>query len=544
MKNKFIKIASILSFAALFNLSAQAQTATFEDIQLQGANSVKIPNTGTVNSNFTSGSCTFSNSYAISFGGYWNSGWAFSKVNDTTTAGFTNLYGSYANKGFNNSNNYAVSQNETFIKINQNTLTGLYVTNTTYAALSMKNGDAFAKKFGGSNGNDSDWFKLTINAYQNGNLKTEKVEFYLADYRFNDNSQDYIVKDWTFVNLTSLGGLDSLKFTLTSSDTNQFGLKTPAFFCVDHIITNADTATFENLNLPFGQDYWNRGSKVFTEEYNSGTTFFGSEYSVTPSYNYWSDGFAISNETDSTTEGFTNLFSSANGRGAFNSNNYAVCNGNSTLITAQGKGIADAGIIAKGIWINNGTYPYFSMLKGDGFGKKFGGQSGNDSDFFRVIIHGYLRNKKIIDSVIFYLADFRNSDNSKDYILKNWAYADLTKLGYVDSISFKLESSDVGQFGMNTPAFFCIDNFEFDVITSVNEIAKNNAVKIYPNPSTENIYVNYEGDFSTIHIINLQGKTVLQSTTKNIDISGLENGIYIAQIITENGVLNSKFVKQ
>jgi hypothetical protein len=309
-------------------------------------------------------------------------------------------------------------------------------------------------------------------------------------------------------------------------------------------MTNADTATFENLNLPFGQAYWNRGSKVFTEEYISGSAYFRSSYSVSPSYNYWSKGFAISNETDSTTEGFTNLFSSANGRGALNSNNYAVCNGNSTLITAQGKGIADAGIIAKGIWINNGTYPYFSMLKGDGFGKKFGGQSGNDSDYFRVIIHGYLRNKKIIDSVIFYLADFRNSDNSKDYILKNWAYADLTKLGYVDSISFKLESSDVGQFGMNTPAFFCIDNFEFDYKLSVNEIGKNSSVKIYPNPSTEKIYVNYESDFSTINIINLQGKTILKSNTKNIDISGLENGIYIAQIMTENGVLNSKFVKQ
>lgn len=543
MKNKLIKIASVLSFATLFNLNVQAQTADFEDIQLSGANSVKIPNTGTVNSNFTSGSCAFSNSYTISFGGYWNNGWAYSKVNDTTTAGFTNLYGSYANKGFNNSNNYAVSQNETFIKINQNTLTGLYVTNTTYAALSMKNGDAFAKKFGGTSGNDSDWFKLTINAYQNGNLKTEKVEFYLADYRFTDNSKDYIVKDWTFVNISSLGSLDSLKFTLTSSDTNQFGLKTPAFFCVDNIITNADTATFENLNLPFGQDYWNRGSKVFREDFISGLTFFPSEYAVTPSYNYWSDGFAISNSTDSITEGFTNLYSSANGKGAKNSNNYAVSNGNTTFVTAQGKA-TDISITAKGIWLNNGTYPYFSMLKGDGFGKKFGGASGNDSDYFRVIIHGYLGNKKTIDSVIFYLADYRNADNSKDYILNDWAYADLTKIGKVDSISFKLESSDVGQFGMNTPAFFCIDNFEYDYKLNVNEIGKNNSVKIYPNPSSENIYVNYEGDFNSINIINLQGKNVLQSNTKNINISGLENGIYIAQIMTENGVLNTKFVKQ
>lgn len=544
MKNKFIKIASILSFAALFNLSAQAQTADFEDIQLQGANSVKIPNTGTVNSNFTSGSCTFSNSYAISFGGYWNSGWAFSKVNDTTTAGFTNLYGSYANKGFNNSNNYAVSQNETFMKINQNTLTGLYVTNTTYAALSMKNGDAFAKKFGGTNGNDSDWFKLTINAYQNGNLKTEKVEFYLADFRFADNSKDYIVKDWNFVNLTSLGGLDSLKFTLTSSDTNQFGLKTPAFFCLDNIITNADTATFENLNLPFGQDYWNRGSKVFTEEYRSGESYFVSKFTVSPSYNYWSDGFAISNGTDSITKGFENLFSSANGRGVKNSTNYAVSNGNNGF-RMNGVPI-DANLKSIGLYINNGTYSYFSMKDGDGFAKKFGGVSGNDSDYFRIIIKGYRKNSKFKDSVVFYLADFRDSDNSKDYILKDWKYVELKSIGYgfFDSLSFELESSDVGQFGMNTPSFFCIDNFEYNVITSVNEVAKNNAVKIYPNPSTENIYVNYESDFSVINFINLQGKNVLQSKNKNIDISGLENGIYIAQIMTENGVLNSKFVKQ
>ncbi len=542
MKNKFIKIASILSFAALFNLSAQAQTADFEDIQLQGANSVKIPNTGTVNSNFTSGSCTFSNSYAISFGGYWNSGWAFSKVNDTTTAGFTNLYGSYANKGFNSSSNYAVSQNETFMKINQNTLTGLYVTNTTYAALSMKNGDAFAKKFGGTNGNDSDWFKLTINAYQNGNLKTEKVEFYLADFRFADNSKDYIVKDWTFVNLVSLGSLDSLKYTLTSSDTNQFGLKTPAFFCVDHIMTNADTATFENLNLPFGQDYWNRGSKVFTETYQSGNAYFQSAFNVSPSYNYWSDGFAISNSTDSTTEGFTNLYSSANGKGYNKSTNYAVSNGNNGFVLKQ---IIDTRPYLIGMWVNNSTYTYFSMLNGDGFAKKFGGISGNDPDFFRIIISGYYYNqRKLSDSVVFYLADFRSTDNSKDYILKDWKYINLESIKDADSFYVKLESSDVGQFGMNTPAFFCLDELVFKYFLSTNEVTKNSSVKIYPNPSTENIYVNYESDFNSINIINLQGKNVLQSKNKNIDISGLENGIYIAHIITENGILNSKFVKQ
>ena len=543
MKNKFYKSALAIGIAALLSTNLSAQTSTFEDITLQGANDFKIPSNGNFDSKFSSGSCDFKNNYDISYGGFWTSGWAYSKTNDTITGDYSNLYASYANKGVGNSNNYAVSQNETFIHLKQNSIQGLYISNTTYAALSMKKGDAFAKKFGGNSGNDSDWFKVTINAYQNGNMKTEKVDFYLADFRFQNNVQDYIVKDWTFVNLQSLGSLDSLKFTL-SSDTSQFGMNTPAFFCVDHIITNADTATFENLTLPYGQTYWNRGSKVFTEEYKSGQAFFPSSYSVSPSYNYWNKGFAISNSNDSTTQGFTNLYSSANGRGYNKSTNYAVSNGNNTLITAQGKGIADAGIIAKGIWINNAAYPYFSMLNGDGFAKKFGGKSGDEADYFRVIIRGYLRNIKTSDSVIFYLADYRNTDNSKDYILKDWAYADLSKIGFFDSISFKLESTDIGQFGMNTPAFFCIDNFEYDVITGVKETSKSITFSVYPNPSLNTINIDYNERFSTINIIDIQGKMVLQSKQKTIDINSLENGIYVIQIETENGVLNSKFVKQ
>lgn len=542
MKNKFLKIISIYGFTTLFALNAHAQVANFEDIQLQGNNNVKIPSVGSFDSKFNSGSCIFNNTYNIDFGGFWTAGWAYSKTNDTIKGDYSNLYACYANKGVDGSNNYAVSQNLSFIKINDNIPKGLYVSNTTYAALSMKNGDAFAKKFGGTTGNEPDYFKLTINAFKNGSLKTEKVDFYLADFRFTDNALDYIVKDWTYVNLEILGNLDSLQFTLTSSDTGQFGMNTPAFFCVDNITTNADTATFENLNLPFGQDYWNRGSKVFTEEYRSHWATFKSSFSVSPSYNYWSKGFAISNSTDSVTSGFANLYSSANGKGAKNSSNYAVSNGNGGIKLDL---INDAHISAKGISLNNSTYAYFSMKNGDGFAKKFGGVSGNDTDYFRIIFKGYYLNKLTLDSVVFYLADFRNPDNSKDYLLKDWVYADLSKLGdKVDSISFQLESSDVGQFGMNTPAFFCIDNVEYKTTTSVNKVDKNNDVKIYPNPSTENIYVNYESDFSNINIINLQGKTILQSNTKNIDINGLENGIYIAQIITENGVLNSKFVKQ
>ena len=114
-----------------------------------------------------------------------------------------------------------MSKNNSIINLTgaaaNNTVTGMHITNTTYAANSMRDGDAFSKQFGGASGNDQDWFLLTIKGYTAGNETTDSVNFYLADYRFADNSQDYIIKDWQWVDLTSLGNVDSLSFSLNSS---------------------------------------------------------------------------------------------------------------------------------------------------------------------------------------------------------------------------------------------------------------------------------------------------------------------------------------
>jgi len=128
---------------------------------------------------------------------------------------------------------------------------GLYLTNSTYAYLSMLEGDGFAKKFGGASGNDPDFFKVTIRKYLNGELGTDSVEFYLADFRFANNSQDYIVNDWTYVDLTPLGNVDYLEFSLASSDIGTFGINTPTYFCVDNVTTSdLPSATQEDFCSP------------------------------------------------------------------------------------------------------------------------------------------------------------------------------------------------------------------------------------------------------------------------------------------------------
>lgn len=214
---------------------------------------------------FSSGILNFPNFYNPSWASW--SGWAYSNMADDSTAGYLNQYSSITARGFDvdasQGSNYAVG----FVPIDfvtaENTpipvyfnqgeshqVKGLYVTNSTYTALTLKYGDDFTKKFGGITGNDPDYFKLLVHGYLNGTA-TGPVEFFLADYRFEDNSKDYIIKTWQWVDLNSLGMIDSLTFNLSSSDVGVYGMNTPGYFCADHIYVSPETASMDDPS-PYG----------------------------------------------------------------------------------------------------------------------------------------------------------------------------------------------------------------------------------------------------------------------------------------------------
>jgi len=118
----------------------------------------------------------------------------------------------------------------------------LRVSNTTFSALSVLNGDAFAKQFGGPTGNDPDFFKVTFTgrSLPGGNGSTTgSVDFYLADYRFDDNSQDFIVDTWELLDLTSLSDARSIELSFDSSDSIIIDgvryLNTPAYVAIDNL---------------------------------------------------------------------------------------------------------------------------------------------------------------------------------------------------------------------------------------------------------------------------------------------------------------------
>lgn len=180
---------------------------------------------------------------------FWSAGFSYTNRYDSSTAGFTNLYGVIPYKGNNNSNTYVVAQDKGIIRLkSSNTIVrGFYYTNTTYAYKSMLLGDAFARKFGDTTGTGTgttvaqgdypDYFKLVVRGYKNGSLKSDSVEVYLADYRATAKTQDFIVDNWRYVNTSSLGSVDSLQFIMRSSVYNQWGMLTPGFFGIDDMET-------------------------------------------------------------------------------------------------------------------------------------------------------------------------------------------------------------------------------------------------------------------------------------------------------------------
>lgn len=227
MKKQVLFIMSM--FLSIFS---QAQIVNFDNIDLD---STGVWNGSDLSGDFEEQGFSFENSYDTTWS-YWSSGFAVSNNIDSITAGYTNMYSVISASSY-SGNNFAISNNNSNINFDHKIIDGFYVNNSTYSSLSMLQGDFVAKKFGGESGNDEDWFKLSIIGYVD-TLAKDTVDFYLADYRFEDNNQDYIVTDWTWIDLNSLGSINGLRFELTSSDNGDFGMNTPAFFCMDDFTVN------------------------------------------------------------------------------------------------------------------------------------------------------------------------------------------------------------------------------------------------------------------------------------------------------------------
>ena len=218
---------------------------------------------------------------------------------------------------------------------------------------------------------------------------------------------------------------------------------------------NAAVVHFENFSLPPESAY--NGSDGAGEFVSVGATFVN-EYDS--SFGSWS-GFAYSNVTDNVTGGFLNQYSAFPGHGATGSANYAVGYASFPPFGILPRIEFREAVQLESVMLTNSTYAALSMQTGDAFAKRFGGPSGNDPDFFKLSMVGFDAEEQLIGEVDFYLADYRFADNSLDYIVDDWQTVDLSSLQGVTAIEFRLQTSDVGPFGPNTPFYFALDELRY-----------------------------------------------------------------------------------
>lgn len=235
----------------------EASVATFEDLNLEvdsywtgpAENAEEVEGTyGTEKvGTFKSGSYEFVNSYNPSWGSWM--GCAYSTMTATTFRSYTtDQWNSCAGHGARNSATYGVlygnSQPNTpmeVIKVADTTegqvVKGMDITNSAWVVECVKNGNGYAGKF-----NKGSWFKVTFTGTRADN-STASIDYYLADYR-SDNEADWtLLTDWTWIDLSSLGKVVSLSISFDGSDQSYGYLNTSTYVCIDNVGAAKDTTT-------------------------------------------------------------------------------------------------------------------------------------------------------------------------------------------------------------------------------------------------------------------------------------------------------------
>ncbi|MCS7305531.1 MAG: DUF4465 domain-containing protein [Thermoguttaceae bacterium] len=275
----------VVSFCTGWPRTARAELIDFEDLALppnshfEGTDTIPYDYTATLNP-WTSRGMTFPLYWAVDTYYGWDYTWWYGVTysnhtwSGTPPAGLGGQYTAYppggtgGPGGAGGSANYAVffctadwdgqnyGQTYSFtLDLPQGKqILGLSVANNCYVWNTLKNGDpyGFSRKFGYLDangdgdyndpgdyaGNYPDYFLLRIIGLDGSGqpIAASPVDVYLADYRFENSQQDYILESWLNVNLSGLAGAEKLLFRLSSTDVGQYGMNTPAYFLVDNIL--------------------------------------------------------------------------------------------------------------------------------------------------------------------------------------------------------------------------------------------------------------------------------------------------------------------
>lgn len=185
-------------------------------------------------SQFVSGSFAFDTERHTST---WWGGFALSNQTSTVFESYADQFKSAVGSGH-NSANYAVVYSYTGANYAANVtnaadgadVSGFYVTNTANNVNAYVNGDGMSTAPGGFA--KGDWFKMTVNVVKADDT-TASIDYYLADYRADNEADHYYLDTWQWVDLRQFGKIKKMTFGFEGTKRNAYGLTTPTYACID-----------------------------------------------------------------------------------------------------------------------------------------------------------------------------------------------------------------------------------------------------------------------------------------------------------------------
>ena len=163
-------------------------------------------------------------SWTTDFGGCMAGGGCVINANGTVTADpaqpyFVAYYSSWAYEGPSNQVMYIGEDgNQEFEPV------GVYVCNHPWPYYGCAHGDGFGRAF-----EEGDYFELVAHGVDADGEETT-VSMNLVEFT---DGELIAANDWTFFDLSSLGKVTSVYFTLNSTDSGAYGMNTAAYFCMD-----------------------------------------------------------------------------------------------------------------------------------------------------------------------------------------------------------------------------------------------------------------------------------------------------------------------
>lgn len=248
-------MSAAMALMAITGINAQElEIATFEDLNLP-ADSHWVGDTEDEDymmGEFSSGSFTFNNLYIADWDTWSFFGYA-SHTDTSYTSFLTDQWNCAAGCGACQSPTYGILYDAAFMGKSIMSLPshpdgavipGMYVCLNSWALDAIYHGDGMNGPFA-----QGDYMALILTGSL-GDEQTTEIEIPLADYRSATPEQWDKADTWRWVDLSPLGPVSQVQWSITSTKTSEYGITTPTYVCFDNVGAPSPDAALDSPFTP------------------------------------------------------------------------------------------------------------------------------------------------------------------------------------------------------------------------------------------------------------------------------------------------------